>query len=36
MIADGVCEVLDRTMHYEYDRHSQRKNVIKRNRFTCS
>ena len=25
MIADGICEVLDRTMHYEYDRHSQRK-----------
>ena len=25
MIADGICEVLDRAMHYEYDRHSQRK-----------
>lgn len=25
MIADGICDVLDRPMHYEYDRHSQRK-----------
>ena len=25
MIADGITEALDRNMHYEYDRHSQRK-----------
>ena len=25
MIADGICSVLKRNMHYEYDRHSQRK-----------